>query len=407
MTPLRIIAWVAGLLLGSAIMAGCEQPSPEAAGPRPVYGDGVDDGTRVVATVNGFEITERMLDERYAELPRQEQLRFRGPEGRRVYLRRMVDEVLRVQAARRDQIALEPDVRRQLIAAERRILVNAFDDEIGSRREPTVDEVREYFEAHRENYKRAGVMSARHIEVSSREQADEAYREATEGGVAFPRLVARYSENATTRDREGLLGYFNKGGFIDGIDASARFIDEIWELEPGIHPPFEFRGRWHVVKVLERRYERLQTLDEAYDRVVHDMEAEFRAALVDEWLRQHRGEAEIAYFGEFRPGEGKTPAELLERATLVADPQQKLDLLALLVDDYPGSEEADDALFMAGSVALESYSDARRAAYFYRQLIERYPDSPLAPDVQYLLDNLGRPGFVNPTSIEDLRGQGE
>ena len=158
-----------------------------------------------------------------------------------------------------------------------------------------------------------------------------------------------------------------------------------------------------MVKVVERKYERLQTLEESYDRVVQDMLPEFQQTIIETWLRDARTGAEVEYLGEFRPGHGKSAKELLERAYYVKDPVQKLDVLGLLLDDYPDSEYADDAFFMAGNVALDNWGDRRKASLFFNRLIERFPDSDYADDSRYILQNMDSPDFVNPSSIEDLR----
>ncbi len=392
------------VLLAALLLSGCQdQEATQAGGPRPIFGDGSADNSRVVATVDGYDITEKMVDMRLEEVDRQERHKFEDEDGRRLFVRQMVDEALRVQEAWKRDLPRDPVVRRVLISQERQALDLALRTDLIGDAEPTIDEVRDYFAAHRDQYKRLGVMNALHVQTSSRETADEVYRKATVDGVPFARLVVDYSENRDTKINEGSLGWFNRGGFIPGFRDSKVFTELIWEFDAGVNPPVEFRGDWHVVKVIDRKYERLQTLEEAYDRVVRDMLPEFRRAQVAEWQRTARQEAEIRYYGEFRPGQGKSAAELFERSFYVNDPQAKLDLLGLLVDDYPQSEYADDALFTAGNIALDQWSDRRQASYFFSELLERYPESAYREDAQYILDHMSDPSFINPTSIEDLR----
>jgi peptidyl-prolyl cis-trans isomerase C len=392
------------VLLAALLLGGCQdQEATEAGGPRPIFGDGSADNSRVVATVNGYDITEKMVDMRLEEVDSRERHKFEDEDGRRLFVRQMVDEALRVQEARKRELPRDPVVRRGLISQERQALDLALQTELVGSAEPTIDEVRDYFTDHRDQYKRLGVMNALHVQTSSRETADEVYRKATDEGVAFARLVAEYSENRDTKINEGSLGWFNRSGFIPGFRDSKAFTELIWDFDTGVNPPVEFGGSWHVVKVIDRKYERLQTLEEAYDRVVQDMLPEFRRAQVAEWQRAARQEAAIQYFGEYRPGQGKSAAELFERAFYVNDPEAKLDLLGLLVDDYPQSEYADDALFTAANIALDQWSDRRQASYFLSQLLERYPQSEYREDAQYILDHMSDPSFVNPTSIEDLQ----
>jgi peptidyl-prolyl cis-trans isomerase C len=402
---LTMVSALAAILLLGACQQGGE--TEVAAGPKPVFGDGSTDNSRVIARVNGEPITEKMLDMRYEELNKQEKARFQGPEGRRVFLRQMIDEMIRVREAEARKLQLDPTVARVLISERRQTMDLALRVDLVEGREPSIDDVREYFEAHRDQYRRLGTMHASHIALASREEAQQAYEDIVERNRAFGRVAHEMSINEDTKLNGGDLGWFNKGGFIPFIRDSKGFTELVWDLDQGVNPPVEYQGTWHVVQIHDRKYERAQTLEEAYDRVVADMQDEFQTTIIDAWMRQAKAGTEVEYFAEFRPGHGKTAKELMERAFYAGDPQEKLDLLGLLVDDYPEDEYADDALFMAGNISLDSWGDRRQASVFLHELVKRYPESPLVEDAQYMLDHMHEPGMVHPKSIEELRKLGE
>jgi parvulin-like peptidyl-prolyl isomerase len=385
-----------------AALAGC-QADTGGVDSEAVFGDGFADPSRVVAVVDGYEITETMLDLRFEELNRQEKARFQGPEGRRLFLRRMVEELVRVREAERRQLHLDPTVSRVLIAQRRDALDLAMRAELIEDQEPDIDAVREYFEMNRDRYQRQGAMNASHIQSDSLEDAEAAYREVVEKSRAFGTVATLESTNTETAESGGDLGWFNRGGFIPFIRHSKEFTELVWGLETGVNPPLEYDGKWHVVKVNERRYGRPQTLEEAYDRVVADMLPDYQQRLINDWSREAVAATDVEYFAEFRPGQGKTAQELLERAFYTNDPEEKLVYLQLLVDDFPDSEYADDALFVAGNLVLDTWGDRRRASVYLYALVRRYPDSDYREDAQFILDNMDKPGMVQPKSIEELR----
>jgi parvulin-like peptidyl-prolyl isomerase len=393
------------LLVWSVAGCGGGESAPAADGDHPVFGNGARDNTRVVARVDGEEITERMLDMRYEELVGEEKARFAGENGRRLLLRKMVEELLRVRDAEARKLQRDPDVQRALILQYRQAMDLAQRGALFEEAEPTIDEVREYFANHRDEYVQLGMMQASHIVCEERDRAQEAYEQVTEHGRPFANVVAEYSENAATRAQAGELGWFNEAGFVPNISNSKAFTTAVWDLEVGVHPPLEFGGDWHVVKVHTRKPARPQTLDEAYDRVVSDLLEEKKIEALDAWLEQAQARAEIEYFGEFRPGEGKTAEELLERALYANDPEQQADLLRLLIGDYPDDEATDDALFTAANLYLDTWGDTRRAGAFLRKLVREFPESEYVADAEYILENMNRRGFQNPRSIEDLRKQ--
>ncbi len=391
------------LLIAAMALAGCRSETAAPGGGQPIFGNGALDNSRILARVNDYAITENMLDLRLEELGKDGQLRYPGPDGRRVFLRHMIDEVLMVREAEARKLHLDPVVARVLIAERRDALIDAQRTDLVKGKEPSIDEVRAFYTKNRDRYMRIGTMHASHIECLTRETADDVYRKVKEKTAPLHTLAVTHSQNNHTKVNGGDLGWFNRNGYIPGIVDSGAFSEAIWHFDIGVNPPLAFGGRWHVVVVHDRQADRPQTLEEAYLRVVNDMQDEFREGLVDGWLRDARAAAAVELYGEYRPGKGRTARELMERAYYVADPHAKLDLLALLVDDYPDDELAPAALFMAANLALDSWGEVRQAHHFLTELITRYPNSELVGDATYILQNMHRPDFIQPRSIEDLR----
>jgi hypothetical protein len=399
----RILVLTAAWALLVLVFAACN----EAGGEQPryadaIFGNGTVDPTPVLAKVDGFAITQRMLDLRYEELPKELKARYDGEEGKRLLLHEMVNEVLRVREAQKRKLDLVPENTRVLIAQRRMTLQTALTNDLIKDREPTNEDVRQYFLSHRERYVRLGALNVAHCECETREAAERAFREVKDG-KPFPYVVGELSVNEQTKANQGELGWFNKGGVIPYLREATVFIDKVWDFKEGLNPPFEHNGHWHVVLVHGRQGERPQTLEEAFENVKHDMLTDFQLTLLDEWQRTAREQSQIEYFGDYRPGRGLTARELLERAFNVADPQKQLDLYGMVYQDYPDDELADDALFLAANVVLDTWGDTRRATEMLTVLVEKHPDSQYLADARYMIDNMSQPGFVKPQSIEDLR----
>lgn len=391
-------------LLGLLFIGACGGgDGPGRSGPRAVFGDGKLDNTRVVATVDGESITERMLDLRMEELAGEERVRFAGEDGRRLLVRRMVEELLRVREAERNKLDLDPQVARVLNYQYRTAMDLAQNAMIVRDLEPSVDEIREYFERNRNRYVRLGTMHASHIECRTRPDAQAAYDAVINKQKSFDAAVRQYSKNTQTVLHGGDLGWFNKGGFIGGVRDSDEFSAAIWDLPMGLNPPIEFGGAWHVINVHSREPERLMTLDEGYDRIRTDFLPEFHADIQRQWMSEAKSRVAIEYFGEFRPGQGRTAKELLERALHHKDPQRQAELFKMLVEEYPDDEYTDDAMFFAANLHLDQWGDSRAATFYLEALLRKFPDSELAADARFVLDNLGKGKVIRPESIDDLK----
>ena len=407
MKTIRRFGLISCLGFSLLLLAGC-QSEQESAGMDylPLFGDGTQDSSPVVATVNGVAITERNMEVRLAEMPSSMMSRFKGPEGRRLLLKEMVDQVIMVQEAVKRELYNEQTVARLLISERRNTLDRAMKD-IGilAGTDPTDEQLREYYETNRDNFIKKGIVRARHVECKTKEAADRAYARLMTGTYEnrFPVIVNEFSVNGKSAVESGDLGWFNRGGYIPMIEDPRGFTVKAYDLEVGINPPMESGGRWHVVEIQRREPDRPMSFKEARNKVLNEMLPGFQKVLIDEYALEARKTNEVIFMGDFAPGMGLSVDELFAKASVVVDPNQKMDLFKMIYTDFPESDRADDALFLAGNVALDSFLDRREGAKLLTRLLNEYPDSELAEDTKFLIENLQKQNANEPTTIEDLR----
>ncbi len=397
------------------LLAACQEGSSSSAGSRtiaknfqwqPLFGDGTNDASGVIALVGDFEITARDLELYREELPAAQETTYQGPTGERLLLKRMVDNVLMARAAVTKGLYNDPDVARTIIAKRRDTLVRAMlNYGLLRDRKPSDEEVREYFMNNRSKYRQLGIVNARHIECLTKDAAEKAYQRLVAGGKRndWMSVMVEMSVNEESKVHEGSVGWFNQDATIPFIKGSMKFINEVFDLEIGLHPPFRILDQWHVVEILKRVNERPSTFSEVKATVELEMMPIWQEAIIRDFLLEARKQHNVEMLGEFAPGRGLSVDELFARAMAVSSVDRKIELLDLVYSDYPESDRGDDALFMAANIVLEARMDTRNAERYLLKLLEEYPDSELAEDAKFLKDNLHNPEVLNPKSIEELR----
>jgi hypothetical protein len=215
------------------------------------------------------------------------------------------------------------------------------------------------------------------------------------------------SVNKESMINEGSTGYFNKGGVIPFIDGSMKFTSEAYDLDIGLHPPFQILKKWHVVEILKRENERPSTFAEAKDKIEQEIMPSWQEAIIKDYLLEARKQHKVEMYGKFGPGKGLSADELFTQAMTITDPERKIELLNLIYTDYPESGRGDDALFMAANIILDTWRDARKAERYLNMLLKDYPDSELFEDATFLRDNLYNSRGLNPKSIEELRDEAQ
>jgi parvulin-like peptidyl-prolyl cis-trans isomerase-like protein len=317
-----------------------------------------------------------------------------------------MDEVILAQSAVELGLQNDHEIARLLISNRRSIFGHAMRNlGILANQEPSEDDIQDHYIANRARYKKKGIVQSRHVECLSRADADQVYARLMKGGWEnrFTVLVKEHSVNQATAAVDGVLGWFNEGGYVPDIRDAKDFTKQAYALQDGINPPFASGGRWHVVEVLKREYDRGMTLAEARPTVLTEMIPGYQRALVDDYLTQARKSGDVRMVGVHAPGQGLSAEQLFGRARVVPDGELKMELFEMVFTDFPESDRADDALFLSANLALDGHGDRRLCAKLLTQILDDYPDSELIADSRYLLQNMDNPQVLNPTSIEDLR----
>ena len=93
------------------------------------------------------------------------------------------------------------------------------------------------------------------------------------------------------------------------------------------------------------------------------------------------------------PSDTSSPSYLFRAADLAAktnEIQTAVDLFEKLRNDYPGHRNAPFALFLQGFIYENQSGDPMKAKPYYDQFLSTYPDHPIAGDVAFSLENLGK-----------------
>lgn len=73
------------------------------------------------------------------------------------------------------------------------------------------------------------------------------------------------------------------------------------------------------------------------------------------------------------------------------NPQKTIDIINILIAEYPDFEMTPMAMYIKGFVYENQMYDLENALDTYHQFLEKYPDNHLAADVQTTIDHLGIP----------------
>lgn len=141
--------------------------------------------------------------------------------------------------------------------------------------EVTEREIREYYQVDTELYFEPKQVRARQIllKTDKKNTSDAVYKKAEDlaekikKGEDFEKLARRVSQDEATADKGGDLGYFKKGDLIKPLEEAAFLLKK-----GEVSQPVKSRLGWHIIKVEDIKEARTRPLEEVRDKI----EAEIR-----------------------------------------------------------------------------------------------------------------------------------
>ncbi len=264
--------WFPVVLVGAALLAGCQSRAPI-------------DKSPTLATVNGERITERDYRDYVRARDLQEPSLPDNAQARKVVLNELINRVLLAQAARKAGLQRLPTVHVALKEDGENILARAMLKRFLATHRIPVAAVKALYHKDvlatpHEEYE------ARNILVATRAEALTLLQK-LHRGVRFSVLARRYSLDSPSADKGGELGWFS------AADVLPSFYRALIRLRPGqIAPqPIKTRYGWHIIELQAKRPYAPPPFKAVETRLYRSLEQR----RVDDMMADMRHKADIRY----------------------------------------------------------------------------------------------------------------
>lgn len=198
--------------------------------------------SRVLANVNGKPITEEDVDRFIAALGRSAQA-YNNPQGRAAILEQLIAQRLFLLDAQRNLLEREQAFKDQLAAVKEQLLMEYAIGKCVDGVRVTEDEVKAYYEAHKDEMKSEETVNASHILVDSEEKANELLAAITAGSITFED-AARENSTCPSSAEGGNLGDFGRGQMVPEFDTAC------FEMEEGeVRGPVKTQFGYHLIRL--------------------------------------------------------------------------------------------------------------------------------------------------------------
>lgn len=219
---------------------------------------------KILAIVNGREITENDVKANISRFPRERQSQFYNEEGRKQLLDQMISFELIYNEALENGIEKDEQYLAQLELAKKELLTQASINKLLSEVSVSDSEVEEYYSANKDMFVAPGTVTAKHILVDSKEKANE-IRTEIESGKSFEEAAQEYS-SCPSKAEGGNLGSFSKGQMVPEFEEAA------FNLELGVvSEPVQTQFGFHLIKVEDKEESNSKSFDEVKSMISNNI----------------------------------------------------------------------------------------------------------------------------------------
>ena len=242
----------------------------------------------ILATVNGVNITDSDVDAFISTLPAQQQAYAGNPQFRKQCLDQVIAVHLFAKYGEETKLEETEEFQEALARAKRDLYAQLTIKKILSEVEVTEEEMKAFYEANPQHFRKPESVSAKHILVAD-EEACKAVLDSIENGEKTFEDAAKEKSTCPSGARGGDLGSFGRGQMVKEFE-DAAFAAEIGKVVGPVKTQFGY----HLIKVEAKTEASVAPFEEVAEQIGMNLaqkkQSEIYTAKVTELRAKYMGE---------------------------------------------------------------------------------------------------------------------
>ncbi len=266
------------ILAAAAILFTSCSPAEEA----------VKSGGSELATVGDVTITQEDYIRELGALPEWARERFKADEDKKQLLESMVEKEVLYIEAKKNRLDMDKDFQAKLKDFEMMNLITVLlEKEIRDKVVVDDSELRTYYDANLETYKKDAGVSASHILVETEEEGNFILAKLNDG-ADFALLAAEHSKDPSNAGNGGDLGFFSRGRMVPEFEEAA-FALNVDEVSGLVKTQFGY----HIIKLADKKEGSQLSFDDAKGMIERQMLSEKQRSVYQEYVDKLKADTAI------------------------------------------------------------------------------------------------------------------
>jgi foldase protein PrsA len=199
------------------------------------------------------------------------------------------------QLALQQQGMTEEEYKKELM---NQMIISKLKDDVTKNISVTEEEVRNYYETHKDQFSNPETIRVRHILVKSMDEAKKV-KERLKKGEDFAKVAREVSIDSGTKDLGGDLGYFSRGKMVKPFEDAAFSLRKKGEISDIVQTEFGF----HIIKLEDRKPAEVLSFESAKEKAQSLLRKEKEEKAFGDYIENLKKNAKIEMFEEASVGE--------------------------------------------------------------------------------------------------------
>ena len=275
-----------------------------------------DDG-KVLATIDGEKVTLQEFNKELDKIPMNMKMLVASESGKKNYLDRLVVKKLLLKEASKAKIESDKEFQERVNDIKEQLLIETLlKKKITADTQMSEDDLKKYYEEHKEEFKKDGEIYTRHILLKTEEEAKQVQAK-LQKGEDFTELAKKYSIDPNVKASGGEIGFQPKGSLIPEYENAAFKLTKVGQVSGIVKTQFGY----HIIRLEGAKPPSYVPLEEVKDFIKQKNAQEKQKEVLEKYIEELKKNAKITIDEALLKEDRAAPPEKADAQGKVVPPQ--------------------------------------------------------------------------------------
>lgn len=271
--------------------------------------------SKVLVTMEGDKITLDEFTKSLDKIPMNMKMLVATQSGKKNYLDSLIVKRLLLREAKKDNVENEKEFQDRLTDIREQLLIEALlKKKIAVSTQSTEEELKKYYDANKEQFKKDRELNTRHILLKTADEAKQIQSRLSKG-EDFAELAKQYSIDPNAKTTGGELGFHPKGTLLPEYEAAAFKLQKPGQVSPVVKTQFGY----HIIRLEGAKEASYVPFAEVKDFIKQKVGQDKQKEVLEKYIDELRKSAKITINEDLLKDEKAPAAGAPEKVSPKAD----------------------------------------------------------------------------------------